>query len=156
HYRRAVAAKPAYPHALCNLGNALIVLGQPDGAIDAWRRAVEADPSYALPYANLGAALSQQGRFDEAIASLRRATELKPDLVDAYANLAGALLAAGQAPHALHAARRAVAIKATPQARKAFVDSLRYVAFSNDDPDLRTVLARALAEAWARPERLAG
>jgi tetratricopeptide (TPR) repeat protein len=155
-YRRALAVEPNYAQALSNLGNALMASGDDEGAIAAWRRAIAAEPAYALPHANLGAALSQHGRLDEAIAQLRRAVELKPDFVDALDNLAKALLAAGQAAQALECARRAIAIKPTNESRKVFVDCLRHVTFPSDDPGLRALLVTALAETWARPDRLIG
>jgi tetratricopeptide (TPR) repeat protein/SAM-dependent methyltransferase len=155
-YRRTIAARPDHAAALSNLGNALMMLGQSEEAIAAWRGAIAADPEYALPHANLGSALSQQGRLDEALEHLRRATALKPDFVDALDHLARTLLAAGQASQALHVTRRAIAIKPTSETKKIFVDCLRHVAFTSDEPQLRAILVEAVTEPWARPDRLIG
>jgi SAM-dependent methyltransferase/Flp pilus assembly protein TadD len=156
HYQRAIAARPAFAHALANLGNAMIMLGEPAEAIDAWRRAVAADPAYALPHSNLGIALSQQGRLDEAIAHLRRAVEIKPDFLEALDNLARTLLAAGHASQAMQAACRAIAIGPTGETKKVFVDCLRHAAFPADEPDLQRIVLQAVTERWARPDRLIG
>jgi tetratricopeptide (TPR) repeat protein len=61
-----------------NLGSALGMLGDLNGAIRHFRRAAEGDPLLADARTNLGMALASQGRTREAMEHLRAALRLNP------------------------------------------------------------------------------
>ena len=73
-------AKNAGAHS--NLGIALSVTGDTDGAIAALRDALRLDPQSAEAHMNLGSLLGRQGRFAEALEHLKKAHEIgsqRPD-----------------------------------------------------------------------------
>jgi tetratricopeptide (TPR) repeat protein/2-polyprenyl-3-methyl-5-hydroxy-6-metoxy-1,4-benzoquinol methylase len=149
-YRSAIAARPNYFAALIDLGNTLHKLGQTDEAINAWQRAQMANPRHPTSYMNIGIALIQQGKCEEAIALFRHALELDPDYVDALCNLAKAYIASGDIPQALQSVLQALARRETPDAKATFIDCLRRLRFTTDTPHLRSIVARAVSEAWSR------
>ena len=67
-FERAIALKPDYFVAHCNLGVALGDKGRTDDAIRAIQRSIALKPDYALAHASLGGALRKLGRFQEALA----------------------------------------------------------------------------------------
>ncbi|MDC1117274.1 sulfotransferase, partial [Luminiphilus sp.] len=89
-YRRAIALKPDYAEAHCNLGNTLKELGRLDEAEASYRQAIAVKPDFAEAYSNLGNTLIEIGGLDEAIASYSEAIALQPDYAEAYRNLATA------------------------------------------------------------------
>ncbi len=82
-------ATELFPDAAAHnsLGNALLDLGQLDGAVENYSRALEIKPDFAEAHNNLGNVLRSIGRLDDAMASYRRALEIKPDFAEAYSNL---------------------------------------------------------------------
>ena len=105
-YRKAIALKPDYAKAHCNLGIALYYQGKPAEAEAAFRKAIALKPDYANAYYNLGIALSHQGKRVEAEAAYRKAIALKPDFAQAYCNLGNALKGQGRFTESLAAYRR--------------------------------------------------
>lgn len=87
-YRRALAQRPDYADAHCNLGAALANLGQLEEAEQSYRRAIAIDPGAAVACYNLGNVLRDLGRQDDAEQSYRRAIALRPDFAVAHYNLA--------------------------------------------------------------------
>jgi Flp pilus assembly protein TadD len=61
-----------------NLGSALGMLGDLDGAVRHFRRAVDGDPDFADARTNLGMALASRGQTREALEHLRTALRLNP------------------------------------------------------------------------------
>lgn len=100
--RRALALQ-ATADRLVDLGWALGLSGDRDGAIAAERQAIALDPGHAQAHYNLACDLHAGNRLTEAITHYRRATALAPGHVDAQNNLAQALLAAGEVAAALAA-----------------------------------------------------
>jgi tetratricopeptide (TPR) repeat protein len=74
--------------ALNNLGNALRMSGDIDGAIEAYQEALTYRANYAEAYNNLGTLLQQNRQFDEAEHALRKAIQQNPQYVEAHNNLA--------------------------------------------------------------------
>ncbi len=79
--------------ALNNLGNALRVTGDVDGAVSAYQDALMHRENYAEAYNNLGTLLQQDRKFEEAEHALRKAIAQKSQYIDAYNNLANLLVA---------------------------------------------------------------
>lgn len=79
----AVKVCPDNPFYLNNLGNAFLVNGRINEAIQCYRDAVRIDPNIAQAYFNLGVALMKRGLSDEALKSFEIALMLKPDYTDA-------------------------------------------------------------------------
>ena len=155
-FRRALALQPAAADVLSNLGNVLFKLGRLDEAAREWQRAIAVAPTFPVPYVNLAALMVQQGRHADAIPHYRRALELAPDDAVTAALLAKSHVALGDLGPAWEGIRHALALRETLEAKAAFVDCLKRFQLTVEAPDLRTIAARALAEPWERPARLAG
>src|SRR5438067_1602731 len=83
----AAQANPDDAEAHYNLGNALYVKGDHDGAIAEYREAIRVKPDHAEAHHNLGSALDDKGDHDGAIAEWHEAIRLKPDLAKAHYDL---------------------------------------------------------------------
>lgn len=94
-YEQAVALKPDYAAALCNLGLCLRLLGQTSDAIAAYTRALELEPNDETTLTNLIAAHRALGEHDETIPLLRRLAELRPQDVLVRSELANILFRNG-------------------------------------------------------------
>jgi predicted O-linked N-acetylglucosamine transferase (SPINDLY family) len=79
-YRELLAARRENGDAWSNLGVALKMTGDLDGAIEAFGRAVELRPGRGDVYAFLGHALRDAGRLEEAIPAYRRGVEIGGDV----------------------------------------------------------------------------
>lgn len=71
-----------------NLGDALMVVGQPRRAVDCYRDALTINEDTAAVHNNLGNALSALGEYDLAHASYLRAQQIQPGFAEAYFNQA--------------------------------------------------------------------
>lgn len=79
--RRAIALEPNNPIAHDQLGVALELSGNINGATrDAYQRAVTLDPEFALAYAHLGRLLRRNGKSQESAEAYRRAIQLATDV----------------------------------------------------------------------------
>jgi len=158
HYERALALDPNFLEARYGLANLCLQQGRLDDAVSHYRRILAARPDAAEAHSNLGVALAAQDKWDEAAAQYQRALALKPKLVDVYRNLGRLLLARGDAAQALALARRGLSIQETEETRSFFVQCAKALpSMPADDAardDLRSLLARALAEGWTRPGEL--
>jgi serine/threonine-protein kinase len=106
----AVALRPKSPGANLNLGLALHLKGQQDGAIACFQRAIALDPKYAMAHNHLGNALKNKGRLDKAIACYQKAIALDPKLAWAFQNLGIALHDKGQVQAAIAYYQKAIAL----------------------------------------------
>ncbi|WP_189046041.1 tetratricopeptide repeat protein [Aliidongia dinghuensis] len=93
----AVEADPTVPAYLNDLGEALRLGGNADGAAACFEALIAREPSHAGAHVNLGIIRQQQGQFAEALSLYERATALKPSLAEAWINR-GALLLQIQRP----------------------------------------------------------
>ena len=105
--RRAAAIRPT-ADLLVDLGLALGLAGDRDGAITAERRAIALDPRHAQAHYNLACDLQAGNRVVDALEHYRQATRLAPGHVDAWNNLAQALVAQGEIAEGLAAFDRAL------------------------------------------------
>ena len=76
-----------------NLGNALRMAGDVDGAIEAYHNALTHRERYPEAYNNLGTLLQHRGQEEEAEHAFRRAMFQNPSYAEAYDNLASLFLA---------------------------------------------------------------
>ena len=91
-----------------NLGNALLVTGDLDGAIAAYEQAIRLDPTDADHRYWLGMALERKGRAADAVAAYREAIRLRPDFPDARNHLSLTLYLAGQVEEAIRTVREEI------------------------------------------------
>jgi protein O-GlcNAc transferase len=89
------------------VGNALAVMGDHEGAVEALARAQELAPQVAEVESDLGCSLLRLDRFEEAELALRSALERRPTAAH-HANLAAALLAMGEHEESLAESAQAV------------------------------------------------
>lgn len=73
---------------MVDLGHALHLRGNRDGAEYAYRLALSIEPACVVAAYNLGVVLQDSGDFEEAIETYTAALELDPKLADAHFNLA--------------------------------------------------------------------
>ena len=76
-------------------GDFLVMLGQPDKAIEAYSRAITHSPSNATAYTNRGIAYFSKGAYDRAIADCNKAIELNSNDTTAYNNRGTVYLSKG-------------------------------------------------------------
>jgi len=88
---KALAFKPDYAEAHCNLGLAIQGLGQLDEAVASYQKALAIKPDSAKVHSNLGAAFHDLEKLDEAFTCHRRAIALNPDNDSFWAGLAAVL-----------------------------------------------------------------
>jgi len=79
-----------------NLGNALLIVGQRQEAIEQFRQALRIKSDYLEAHNNLGSALLQAGRLQEAIEHYKKALLIKPNHAKAHYNIGLALYQTGQ------------------------------------------------------------
>jgi len=116
--RLVVEAVPQSADARNNLGGAMLVGGNIDGAIVHLREAIRLDPAHAEAHSNLGVALARRGRWTEAIDHDREAIRLDTRQTQAYSNLGNALLQQGQVREAIATFEAGLSVDASdPQAR---------------------------------------
>lgn len=97
-FRHIVAAKPDFPEAHFNLGNALFQMDCYDEAMASYDHALHLRPTYGDAYLNKGVTLRQLNHLDEAETQDRRALELMPGNPEAHFNLSQVLLLQGKFP----------------------------------------------------------
>jgi tetratricopeptide (TPR) repeat protein len=106
-YGQAAKLTPADPMAFSNLGASRLLMGDFQGAADAFERSLALDPrGYA--YSNMGSVDYYLGRYRDAEAMYRKAAELAPDDHRPRGNLADAQLYGGRAGDAMESYRRAL------------------------------------------------
>lgn len=154
-YRRALALEPKLAAAHFNLATIHEADGRIDEAIAGYRGAIAARPDDADAHNNLANLLQVGGRGAEALASYRRAIELRPGFAEAHHHLGKLALALGGVDAAIASLRRALALKETPAFKASLAHALAVHPFDRADPELRSLLVRALAETWVRPADLA-
>ena len=153
--RRALAIHPHQIDALSNLGTVLRDSGRLDEAERIFREALRCQPASHEIHHNLGILLGDQIRLEEAEACFIEALRIKPDFVEALHGFARLRLARNDPFSALNAIIESLQIRATPEAKRLFVDCVKPLHFSEDNPDMRQILVCALTEPWGRPSDLA-
>ena len=116
--KRATEVAPQYAGAHCNLGNALVELGEAADARVSYENALAVDASHAESHNNLGVLLRYASDVPGAIAHLLVATEIRPDWATAHLNLGNAFAHSGNHTKAIDAYTRAV--EANPRLNDAY------------------------------------
>lgn len=153
--RRALAINPQQIDALSNLGTVLRDSGRLDEAESIFREALHHQPASHEIHHNLGILLGDQMRLEEAEACFIEALRIRSDFVEALHGYARLRLACNDPFSALNAVIESLQIRATPEAKRLFVDCIKPLRFSDDNPDMRQILIGALNEPWGRPSDLA-
>ncbi len=155
-YDAVLALCPDHAKALYNRGNALRDLGRQEEALASYARALALAPDYAFARVNRGIVLADLGRPGEAEAEARQALAAAPDLPQALDLLARCLLARDADPAAaMSLVERSLALDDGVEAKRLFVACAARLPTRALAAGLAGHLARALAEPWDRPERLA-
>ncbi len=102
----ALAVRPTSARARLNLSNALLDLGDLDGAETLLREAIRLKPDSMYAHLILGNVLDRQGKTAAAIAEFREAIRLNPGLASVYKNLGRDLAARGDLDAAIEALRQ--------------------------------------------------
>lgn len=152
--RRALVLKPDFAEAHDNLGTVLWDEGRLGEAEASTRQALALAPAFTRALDNLGGMLKDQGRLDEANAIYRQLLRIRPEDSDGLNGLARVLAAQGDSAGALETIQQSLRIRETAAAKRIFVDIAKGIAWTNDNHELRQAMARALKEAWARPDEL--
>jgi tetratricopeptide (TPR) repeat protein len=108
-----VASHPRNAAAWLNLGVALRLKGDVDGAINAYHAALNINPQYALAYNNLALVLKEKKNFDGAVRAFEEALRINPKYALAHTNLGLLYHARGDLDGAIGAYQ--AAIKSDPQ-----------------------------------------
>ena len=99
-YQKAIALKPDFFEAYCNLGNALSAKENHQLALDAYEKALLLNSDSAALHYNLGVIKLGQMRPNDAIPHFEHAIRLRPDYASAYSNLGVALCETGRTEEA--------------------------------------------------------
>ena len=109
-FEKAIAIKPDFAEAYCNLGVALNALERYPEAIRCCEKALSIKPGYAQAYYNLAVAFNALKRVEDTIACYRKAVSIKPDYLEAYNNLGIALSETGNLDEAAGCYGKALAV----------------------------------------------
>lgn len=153
--RKALSLKPGVAEAHDSLGTVLWEQGRLADALASAAKAVALAPHFTRALNNKGAILKDLGRLDEALAVYRRILQIEPNSTDALNGLAEALAAGGDVGGALEAVMQSLNIATSTKAKRIFVEIVKSRSWIGDNPQLRTAMIHALAEAWERPSELA-
>jgi predicted O-linked N-acetylglucosamine transferase (SPINDLY family) len=110
-YRAAARLAPRKAAPRLNLGAALELLGDAEGALRAYEAALAAEPGNPFAHFNLGRLHHARNEHDAAERALRGALEGKPDFAEAHIALGNVLEARGDAPAAARSLERALALE---------------------------------------------
>jgi len=113
---KAVELAPRNPQYHLTLGNALLVEGDPESALDHARRAVRADARLAAAHTSIGIALSRLKRLAEASEAFANAARLEPRNPDSWLNLAVCRMELGDVDGVLEAVERLEKLGGDPSA----------------------------------------
>jgi tetratricopeptide (TPR) repeat protein len=116
--RAAIASRPRFAGAHCNLGVLLHEQRKYEEAKQEYREALRLKPAYAKVHGNLGLLLMAQGKPAEAEAEYREALRLNPDFPETHSDLGRLLAGQGKAAEAEEEYREALRLKSDlPAAR---------------------------------------
>lgn len=107
-FQRVVAAKPAWPAPLLELGRVRMDQGRPDGALEAFRAASDRDGKSLRAWNGIGLALMGLGRLEEALRAFNHGLTIDPAYPYAHFNIARIHHLKLDSKRALHHATAAV------------------------------------------------
>ena len=124
-WQSTVACDPNYFLACENLGYALAITGELDGAINCFQKTTELQPRNPDAHYSLGSVYYKRGKLDEAIHHFRKVVELRPEDAMAHNSLGGGLHRKGKLDEAIHHYHEALRLKPNfPEAKDNLVDAL--------------------------------
>lgn len=100
-YEKALEIVPEFPEAEYQRGNALLSLGNPVEAEEAFRSAINLRENWTLPMTSLGVLLVQNNKFEEAEQILTKTIQLSGINFLAYSALTDLRIRTGAAPEVL-------------------------------------------------------
>lgn len=109
-FERVIEKDPSSVFSWHNLGLALNLQDELNGARVAYQAALDLDKDHVPSISNLAVLFANEGQVGEAEALLRRAIQAQPEYVEAYGNLGAILVSQGRIEEALETYRRAVSI----------------------------------------------
>jgi len=169
-FQHAIAVTGRNYTAELNLGVAMDVKGDVDGAITHYSAALEMNPRDFKAHNNLGIALQASGRMEEAVAHYQAALRIRPKFAEAHGNLANALAQVGnleeavahyarlielrpEDPHAYFLLGKALArMGRIDEAAGAYHETVR---LAPGDPEAHYNVARALKDLGSLDEAIA-
>ncbi|MBK9064131.1 MAG: tetratricopeptide repeat protein [Acidobacteria bacterium] len=107
-FATAAAAAPKDTSILTEYASILLLMKDPDGALEPLTKAAAAEPDREIVRANLAAVLRKKGLWKEAEKEYREAIRSDPDYAPALTGLGGLLLERGQAAEAIEPLKKAV------------------------------------------------
>jgi Tfp pilus assembly protein PilF len=144
---KAIEIDPASGDAYRVLGRTRALVGNAEGALEAYRTALAIDPEDTWSMNNMGLVLIQQGRFEEALGPLARATQLSEGVALFENNLGIALERTGHYGAATEAYRAALAADSSYGKAAA---SLARVEGRDDEPGVAPVTVAELGDSFAQ------
>jgi tetratricopeptide (TPR) repeat protein len=109
---RALELDPNHFGALCNQANALLMLGDEEGALESYSKAMKANPGDPTVINNYGRALSVLGRLEEAIEHFKGILERNHNYAPAHSSLGRAYAEGGYPEKALEEFNKSLALDA--------------------------------------------
>lgn len=154
-FEKAIALRRDFAEPIHNMANSLMGLRRHDEALAAYDGALALNPRFAEAWLGRGKALVAAMRDDGARDAYRRALALKPNLTDALCSASSLALAGNDVAQALDLACRAFGIEDTLETRAVVAACLQSPLLQPGGRDIRSLLLRAVKEAWVRPSTLA-
>jgi tetratricopeptide (TPR) repeat protein len=99
--RKAIELAPGNAFSRLNLGTALYMQGNVDGALDQYREAVRLSPTLARAHFSIGVLMESRGQDAEAIKAFNEAIASDPSYVEPRFSLANALRRGGRVEESL-------------------------------------------------------
>jgi tetratricopeptide (TPR) repeat protein len=99
--RKAIELAPGNAFSRLNLGTALYMQGNADGALDQYREAVRLSPTLARAHFSIGVVMESRGQDAEAIRAFNAAIASDPSYVEPRFSLANALRRGGRVQESL-------------------------------------------------------
>jgi tetratricopeptide (TPR) repeat protein len=99
--RTAAGRDPDNPFTRLNLGIALYMLGDAEGALEQYREAVRLSPRQARAHFGIGVLMEARGRDREAVDAFASAVQFDPGYIEARFSLANALRRSGRVAESL-------------------------------------------------------
>ncbi len=136
-----------------NIGNILLLKGNPGEAEAYFRQAVSFDPSHAMAFNNLGSAFLKQGRLEEALKTFQQAIDVDPSSATAYSNLGTIFLELGMLRKA--AEFNLATLRLDPTNKKSFLNLIRIYDLSNLPEDRQDTWETLIRVVGNDPDELA-
>lgn len=154
--RHILQAEPAQADALHLLGMLARDFGKTGLALELIGKAIAARPLFPEAYYHLGLIRMEQGRLEDAVTLYGQAIALAPGFLQAHCNLGALLNRQGQPMQALASYQAAFQIREILEVKIGLAECFQRLSLNDEMAGVRPLLTRAIAEAWRRPEDLAG